>query len=105
MTKSFPKVSVSVPTACTACVCLVTIDLFLLANVKSLGFSIGEKKLISLVLTLFSTKAFKFFVPFSLMLDKEIATLSGAAFEVAMLTSGCRFSGFAPSSITNRSTI
>ena len=73
----------------------------MLADVKSLSFGIGEKKSISSVLTLFSTKVLISFVPFSSMLDKEIATLSGAAIEVAVLTDGCQFSGFATSSITN----
>ena len=73
----------------------------MLENVRILGFSIGEKKAISSVLTLFSTKVLIYFVPFSLMLDKEIATLSGAVTEVAMLTSDCRFLQFVQSSITN----
>ena len=72
MTKSFPKISLSILTACTACFCLDTSGLFMLVNVKSLGFSIGEKKSISSVLTLFSTKVLNSSVPFSLMLDKEI---------------------------------
>ena len=77
----------------------------MLANVKSLGFSIGENKSILSVLTLFSTKVLISFVPFSFMLDKEIAALSGVAVEVAMLTNGCQFSGFVRSSITNGLTI